>query len=135
MNPVSKKSPEPRALLRKWEIIEIGAVKLNPRYEVVDKFNIFIKPEYNSTITNYITKLTGIHISDVSDAMSFEDTLVELYAWIGEGRNRVDSWSNTDFKQIEVECEYKNVEFPVNITRWVDFQLLFTRLWNCVMMH
>lgn len=43
MNPVSKKNAAARAELKR-EIIEIGAVKLNSKYEVVDRFSCFIKP-------------------------------------------------------------------------------------------
>jgi len=127
MNPVSKINSQARATLKR-EIIEIGAVKLNSEYTVIDKFNCFIRPAYSSSITDYITKLTGINTTDVCDAMSYEDALEEFNTWIGEGKNRVYSWSDSDFRQIVTECEYKHVKFPKNITRWMDFQLLFPRL-------
>lgn len=41
MNPVSKKNATTRVELKR-EIIEIGAVKLNSKYEVVDTFSCFI---------------------------------------------------------------------------------------------
>lgn len=127
MIPVSKKNARTRTVLKR-EIIEIGAVKLNSKYEIVDKFSCFIKPEYSATITDYITKLTGIHTSDVSKGLSFEDALTAFDSWIGSGKNRVYSWSDTDLKQIKTECEYKDVKYPSNITRWVDFQIMFPRL-------
>lgn len=127
MNPVSKKNKEARRGLGR-EIIEIGAVKLNSRYEVVDKFSCLIKPEYSSGIADYITKLTGIRTNDVYDAVNFEDALNLFNEWIGEGRNRIYSWSDADLRQIRTECEYKKLMYPKNITRWVDFQILFPKL-------
>ena len=127
MNPVSKKYADARTVLRR-EIIEIGAVKLNSRYEVVDRFSCFIRPEYSVAITDYITKLTGIRTADVKNALNFEDALMQFNDWIGNERNRIYSWSDADLKQITAECEYKNVTFPANITRWMDFQVLFPRL-------
>lgn len=127
MNPVSKKNVVARTGLKR-EIIEIGAVKLNSKYEVVDKFSCFIKPEYSSGVTDYITKLTGIRTSDVSGAINYEEALERFSNWIGNGKNRVYSWSDTDLRQIVAECVYKKVKFPENITRWMDFQLLFPRL-------
>lgn len=127
MNPVSKKNVAARAELKR-EIIEIGAVKLNAEYEVVDTFSYFIKPEYSAGVTDYITRLTGIRTSDVSRAANYGEALEIFNTWIGTGKNRIYSWSNSDLRQIVMECEYKNVKFPTNITRWVDFQLLFPRL-------
>lgn len=127
MNPVSKKKATARAKLKR-EIIEIGAVKLNSNYEVADTFSCFIEPEYSSCVTDYITKLTGIRTSDVRGAVIYEEALEMFNTWIGAGKNRVYSWSDADFRQIVTECEYKNVKFPRNITRWMDFQLLFPRL-------
>ena len=46
MNPVSKKNKKIRQLLRN-EIIEIGAVMLNEKYEVTDKFVCYVCPQYN----------------------------------------------------------------------------------------
>lgn len=127
MNPVSKKNATARAELKR-EIIEIGAVKLNSKYEVVDTFSCFIKPAYSICVMDHITKLTGIRTCDVKGAVDYEKALEMFNAWIGAGRNRIYSWSDTDFRQIVTECEYKDVKFPTNMTRWMDFQVLFPRL-------
>lgn len=127
MNPVSKKNATTRVELKR-EIIEIGAVKLNSKYEVVDTFSCFIKPAYSTCVTDYITKLTGIRTCDVNGAANYEKALEMFNTWIGPGRNRIYSWSDTDLRQIVAECEYKDVDYPTNITRWLDFQVLFPRL-------
>ena len=127
MNPVSKKNAAARAELKR-EIIEIGAVKLNSKYEVVDRFSCFIKPAYSTCVTDYITKLTGIRTCDVHGAVNYEKALEMFNTWIGPGRNRIYSWSDTDLRQIVAECEYKDVDYPTNITLWLDFQVLFPRL-------
>lgn len=127
MNPISKRCVEARNVLKR-EIIEIGAVKLNSRFEIVGTFSCFINPEYSTGIANYITKLTGIRNADMCDAVTYEVALEKFNAWIGGGKNRVYSWSNADLRQIVSECEYKNVKFPNNIDRWMDFQLIFPRL-------
>ena len=48
---------------KKWqkrEIIQIGAIKANNKYKIIDKFNIFVKPKFNPILSNYIKKLTNI---------------------------------------------------------------------------
>ena len=64
MNPVAKGNREIRQVLKK-EIIEIGAIMLNEEHEVVDRFECYVCPKYNSKITKYIANLTGIKTTDV----------------------------------------------------------------------
>ena len=59
MNPAEKKTGTVAQLL-KQKIIEIGAIKLNSNYEIVDQFSSFVKPQYNNDIAKHISRLTGI---------------------------------------------------------------------------
>ncbi len=45
--------------LVKHELIEIGAVKLNETYQIIDEFSTFVKPKY-STLDPNCSALTGI---------------------------------------------------------------------------
>lgn len=128
MNPVGMGFPEVFQSLRQ-EIIEIGAVMLNNRLEVVSRFRCLVKPDYNPHITPYITKLTGIRFSDVAEAPSLGEALALLSDWIGCGRGcRVYSWSGSDLKQLRNECACKGIPFPANMKRWLDFQRPFPRM-------
>lgn len=126
MNPVSKKNREARQHLHR-EIIEIGAVKLDENRNVVDKFKCYVKLEYNSEITSYISQLTGITYFEVYRANTFEKALNAFESWIGyDSQSKVYSWSQSDLNQIQTECEYKQVKIPSNMNDWVDFQAVYT---------
>lgn len=127
MNPVAKKYVEARQQLHR-EIIEIGATKVDASGKVIDTFSCFVKPEFSSDVAGYITKLTGIKTTDVYQAATFSEALQSFSKWIGSGRTRIYSWSNSDLIQLKTECEYKHICFPSNMTRWLDFQVLFPRL-------
>ena len=127
MNPVAKNLEKESKLLHR-EIIEIGATKVNNNGEVIDTFSCFVKPEYSPCVTSYITKLTGIKTKDVYQACSLDEALAAFSEWIGSGRTRVYSWSDSDFAQLTAECELKHIEFPSNMRRWMDFQPVFPRL-------
>lgn len=43
-----------------FEIIQIGALKINSNFEVIDNFNKLVKPTVYSTIHPYVEKLTNI---------------------------------------------------------------------------
>lgn len=82
MNPVSKRNRDARIRLHR-EIIEIGAIKLDEGHNVVDKFRCYVKPQFDSEITPFITSLTGITSYEVCGACCFEDALFAFEKWIG----------------------------------------------------
>ncbi len=127
MNPVPKENAYAHEFLRE-EIIEIGAVKIDSSLQVVDRFNAMVRPEYCGSVSTSISSLTGIYTSDVAKADVFEAVLADFSRWIGSERARVYSWSNNDFIQLERECSFKEVEFPENMKRWLDFQAIYPRL-------
>lgn len=128
MNPVARKNKKVREVLHR-EIIEIGAVKLNNNNEVESRFNCYVKPEYNTAITTFITRLTGISTSDVKKAVSLRTALQILEEWIGYAQEtRIYSWSDSDLLQMETECTYKQIDIPNNLKHWIDFQKEYSRV-------
>lgn len=128
MNPVSKKNKEIRKALSR-EIIEIGAVKLNEKLDVIDSFKCFVKAEYNPNITSYITDLTGITNADVYCKGSLRTAMSKLESWIGyEKKARIYSWSNADLMQIQKECHFKDIDIPSNLRRWLNLQKIYSRV-------
>ncbi|MBR6791045.1 MAG: exonuclease domain-containing protein [Oscillospiraceae bacterium] len=126
MNPIPRDNQEARAIALS-EIIQIGAVKLNDDYQLVDRFSLNVRPVLNQIQPN-ITALTGIHQSDVDGAPLLVDALAQFAAWIGDEKTRVYSWSDTDRRQLEKECRLKNLTIPSQFRRWMDFQRVYTRL-------
>ena len=92
------------------EIIQLGAVKLNEAYDVVDKFSMFVSPIYGK-IDNFITKLTEIHQRDVVKAPPLINVLEQLMQWIGDDVPTFFSWSDTDYYQIRDEIRAKKMDF------------------------
>ena len=127
MNPVSWENTVPEAHLYS-EIIEIGAVKLNERYEAEDKFSCLVRPQLNDRIEPPIIKLTGITFADVGMSITLERALSAFSRWIGEGRTRIYSWGERDFADLKTECAFKNIVFPENMKRWMNFQPIYYRL-------
>ena len=126
MNPIPRDNVEARAIALS-EIIQIGAVRLNEDYQLVDRFSLNVRPELNQVQPN-ITALTGIRQSDVENAPILADALIQFAEWIGDEKTRVYSWSNTDRKQLVKECQLKNLEIPRQFRRWMDFQRVYSRL-------
>jgi inhibitor of KinA sporulation pathway (predicted exonuclease) len=92
------------------EIIEIGAVKLNEKLEIVDEFQSFIRPIIHPTITYFCEELTSITQSDVDGADTFDIVFPKFYEWATDIRTSKDwftekptwfcSWGFYDKKMI-----------------------------------
>ena len=128
MNPVLETNKKARKVL-KSEIIEIGAIKLDKHLNIIDRFKLYVCPEYNHQITPKIMRLTGIHTSTVLEAKTFEHAMEEFVEWIGaDPKTRIYSWSSNDLTQIKNEGKYKGVPFPDCMNKWLDLQKVFPRM-------
>jgi inhibitor of KinA sporulation pathway (predicted exonuclease) len=126
-NPVSKANKK-NGVKCKNEIIEIGAVLLDGNYREIDRFHIYVKPEYNSEVTNAIRNLTGITTAKLKDAISFKEALFEFVDWCKKtpGDYRIYQWSDNDLRQIRKEMQAKDVTLDdadkYILSDWYDFQ-------------
>ena len=131
MNMVDQKNTELRAKLP-HEIIEIGAVKLDDRCRVVDRFRCYVRPRYNATVHWSVAKLTGITAKELKKADYIEDVMPRFVEWVGVNESvRLYAWSNSDQAQVERECTFKNLWTPQMrsiFSHWTDFQRVFSRM-------
>ncbi len=51
---------EKRKNWQKKEIIQIGAIKFNKNYKILDTLNLYVKPLFNPILSNYTINLTNI---------------------------------------------------------------------------
>ena len=92
------------------EIIEIGAVAVDSRGEVLDTFEQFVKPIVNSQLTTFCKTLTTIKQSDVDTAPLFPTALTNFQRWIATQADptyedvRLWSWGYYDKNQFITDC-------------------------------
>lgn len=108
----------------KNEVIEIGAVRMDDAFHLLDRFRIFVRPQYNGVIERKIYKLTGISNGAVSDAVSLPEALDALEAWCGSDGCEIYAWSTSDLCQLRKECGFKGIDsvFLDEMVQWHDFQ-------------
>ena len=91
------------------EIIEIGAVKINEKLEIVDEFCSFIKPILNPKLTDFCKELTTISQEDMDGADGFKEVLNRFINWVGEEEYILCSWGFYDKSQFKKDCELHNI--------------------------
>ena len=66
------------------EIIEIGALKLNEQFEIVDEFKTFIKPVFYPVMNGDVVRLTKIRPQELEGAPDFPAAYRAFRDWCGE---------------------------------------------------
>lgn len=112
------------------EVIQFGAVMLDENYNLISKFNSYVKPSYSS-VTPVIQELTGITNASLQAADDFITVFDKFSYWRGEGDITTFCWSKADHNQLWNELEAKGrhrYDLFVNLKNFVDLQEIFGML-------
>ncbi len=67
-----------------FEVIQIGAVKLNEDFSVADSLSIPVRPTHYVTIHPRVRRMTGLDAETLSAAPAFLEAMEQFMAWCGE---------------------------------------------------
>lgn len=98
---------------RKNEIIEIGAVCINDKLDILDEFNKFIVPTVNPTLSDFCIGLTSITQENIDSANEFPVVILSFIEWINsfEGDYILCSWGHYDRVQFKNDCELHELDW------------------------
>lgn len=63
------------------EMIEIGAVTMNEKFEEIGAFKMYVKPQFNDKVVKKVEKLTGITMDMLQDSPVFADAFDAFIKW------------------------------------------------------
>ncbi|MDF2985077.1 MAG: polymerase [Eubacterium sp.] len=116
LQPVGKSARAP------FEIIQIGAVKLDSELNIIETFNRYIKPIFYSRVNPFITELTGI----TTGQLQSEEQFPEIYSTFSEFVSRTDSifcvWGVSDIKELFRNVENHHLSSKFLPTRYINIQ-------------
>ncbi|MBR4099714.1 MAG: hypothetical protein IKK55_01850, partial [Clostridia bacterium] len=103
------------------QILQIGAVKLNQSFEVIDTFEEVIRSSISKRVTGRFARLTGITTDIMRSGIPFEEAVEKYNAWVGEDAVTM-TWSNSDlYTIIENEENLLNGQ-RFKIEKYLDLQ-------------
>lgn len=106
-----------------FEIIQIGAVKLDSNFKMIDTFNTFIKPNIYKDIHPFIKKMTGITNEDVKNAPSFKDAFNMFMHFISNDKSNILCvWGTGDLKEMYRNIRYYNLSTDNLINTYINVQ-------------
>ena len=96
-----------REAWQKKEIIQIGAIKFDKNYKIIDRLNIYVKSIFNPILSSYIKKLTGINQEKLEKKGI---TFTQSYKIIKKFCKRTKIFSNGDDNSIiKINLDYNNL--------------------------
>ena len=106
------------------EIIEIGAVKLNERLEIVDTFKQLVKPKITKKLSGRCKSITNITNEELKEnGISFSDAITDFAQWSRGESNVFLSWSNSDLYVLAADYQILLGNLDINfITKYCDAQ-------------
>lgn len=113
-----------------FEIVEIGAVRLNAALGVVDCFQVLVSPVVYDVIDYQIHKVMPLTMKELRrDGVPFPEAVQRFFEWCGEpGKYRFCTWGNSDITQLQRNMEYFELSFPLKTpVRYYDIQQWFDR--------
>ena len=89
-----------------FEIIQIGAIKLDANFNIIDKFSSFVKPNIYKDIHPFVGKMTHITLDKVKNAPSFNAVYKDFKKFISSKSNIMCVWGAGDLKEL-----YRNINY------------------------
>ena len=109
-----------------FEIIEIGAVKLDAGANIVDSFQELIRPQVYPFLLRRTKQITGWTDKDLDQrGIYFEDAVAKFLTWCGEDY-LFCVWGGSDLTQLERNMEYYKIRIPWKYPlKYLDVQKLY----------
>ena len=110
-----------------FEIIEIGAVKLNEKREVSDTFHRVIRPVVYPQLFEITKQLIELTDQDLQQGGTFQEAGREFLDWCGSNPYRFCTWGPSDLTVLQQNLAFFEVSFEMEYPLYYyDVQQLYS---------
>ncbi len=88
-----------------FEIVEIGAVKLNERFEKIGEFSKLIKPQIHRHMHRVTGRIIHLSMEDLKGGELFQDVAKEFLTWCGEDP-KFCTWGTLDLTEFQRNLDF-----------------------------
>lgn len=122
INPVSTPLSNSKKQKLPFEIIQIGAYKLDEQRNILGSFNRFIKPSIYEAIDPRITEMTGITTEQLQEEASFPEVFHDFLAFIEDRDAIFCTWGISDMKVLFQNAKYFGLDTDRLPRRYINLQ-------------
>ena len=109
-----------------FEIIQIGAVKLDETGDVQDMFNCVVRPSVYKKLHSAVKEVVALTDQDLNSGVTFQEAFMKLMQFCGDDY-MFCTWGSQDLWQLQQNMQYYQIEnaFP-RVMKYYDVQKLFS---------
>ncbi len=104
------------------QILQIGAVKLDEKFNIIDIFDITIKSDISKSVSKRFRELTGITKEMMLKGISLSDAVDRYNKWLGNNTVTI-TWSNSDLYTIAENEKFLLENKKFKIQKYLDLQI------------
>lgn len=122
----SNTGEEPEVKEIPFEIIDIGAIKLNGNRAMIDEFNQLVKPAVYQHMHKITSNLIHLHMKDLQKGRPFVEVMEEFLSWCGQDYIFC-TWGPLDLFELQRNMKYYGMQaLSSTPIRFLDVQKLFS---------
>ncbi len=107
-----------------FEIIEIGAIKLNESFEIIDEFEGIVKPRVYKHLHNHIRQMLSYDETALRKGKPFEVVCKDFQKWCGSDYV-FGTWGTSDLTQLQKNMDYYYMNTFEEPFQYYDIQAIF----------
>ena len=107
-----------------FEIVEIGAIKLNENGKITGSFSKLIKPVVYKELHHIIRDITGFTMNELNKGEPFASAVCEFIDWCGDDY-KFCTWGSLDITELFRNMRYHHVPLPKPPIFYYDLQRIF----------
>lgn len=112
-----------------FEIIDLGAIKLDDKLVEVGKFDSLVKPKLYTRIHPYVKRMTKILKKDLNTAKPFNEVYKE-FAELLDDKSVLCVWGTSDIKELIRNIEFHKLDASLIPKECINVQLYASKLLN-----
>lgn len=122
----SNTGEEKEVAVMPFEIIEIGAIKLNDTGVMVSEFNELVRPQVYREMHHITGKLIHIQMQELERGKPFPEVMQEFLDWCGEEEYIFCTWGGMDLTELQRNIKFYNMTpLSQGPLQFLDVQKLF----------
>ena len=112
-----------KPVVLRGEIVQIGAVKLDENFQILDTFKIMVTPKYYSKMHKKVTRLTNITTDDLQYGFPFPIAFKHFSKWCGADYSFL-TWGMEDLHMLSSNMSLHQLD-PNWIPSVYDVQMIY----------
>lgn len=105
-----------------FEIVQIGAVKLDHKLQIIESFDRLVKPTIYVDMNPFVSKLTRITTETLKDESTFISVFNDFKTFIGNEDVIMCVWGMSDMKELFRNLNYHQINFQKVPKRYINLQ-------------